>query len=149
MSFEWDSSAMNGLMDFGGSSDSGSSGWGWDTITGAASSVFGPVGSAANALGGWAKYNPGGALILGSGISATGQYIAGRAADKAAAKREKDAFNRESKRYDELHQTVNTDFGDPIMDPGSLAGNAPLTNDGLLSSMQNNPVDYNQKKLGV
>lgn len=149
MSFEWDSSAMNGLMDFGGSSDSGSSGWGWDTITGAASSVFGPVGSAANALGGWAKDNPGGALILGSGISATGQYIAGRAADKAAAKREKDAFNRESKRYDELHQTVSTDFGDPIMDPGSLAGNAPLTNDGLLSSMQNNPVDYNQKKLGV
>ena len=133
-------------MDFG--FDSGSN-WGWDTITGAASSVFGTVGSAANALGGWAKDNPGGALILGSGINATGQYISGRAADKAAAKREKDAFNRESKRYDELHQTISTDFGDPIMDPGSLAGNAPLTNDGLLSSMQNNPVDYNQKKLGV
>ena len=149
MSFEWDSSAMNGLMDFGGSSDSGSGGWGWDTITGAAYTVFGGIGTAANALGGWAKDNPGGAFILGSGISATGQYISGRAADKAAAKREKDAFNRESKRYDELHQTVNTDFGDPIMDPGSLAGNAPLTNDGLLSSMQNNPVDYNQKKLGV
>lgn len=148
MSFEWDSSAANGIIGWGDSSSSGSN-WGWDTITGAASTVFGGIGSAANALGGWAKDNPGGALILGSGISATGQYISGRAADKAAAKREKDAFNRESKRYDELHQTVNTDFGDPIMDPGSLAGNAPLTNDGLLSSMQNNPVDYNQKKLGV
>ena len=147
MGFEWDSSAANGIIGWGDSSSSG--GWGWDTITGAASTVFGGIGSAANALGGWAKDNPGGALILGSGISATGQYISGRAADKAAAKREKDAFNRESKRYDELHQTVNTDFGDPIMDPGSLAGNAPLTNDGLLSSMQNNPVDYNQKKLGV
>ena len=149
MSFEWDSSAANGIIGWGDSSSSGGWGWGWDTITGAASTVFGGIGSAANALGGWAKDNPGGALILGSGISATGQYISGRAADKAAAKREKDAFNRESKRYDELHQTVNTDFGDPIMDPGSLAGNAPLTNDGLLSSMQNNPVDYNQKKLGV
>lgn len=148
MSFEWDSSAANGIIGWGDSSSSGSN-WGWDTITGAASTVFGGIGTAANALGGWAKDNPGGALILGSGISATGQYISGRAADKAAAKREKDAFNRESKRYDELHQTVNTDFGDPIMDPGSLAGNAPLTNDGLLSSMQNNPVDYNQKKLGV
>ena len=149
MGFEWDSSAMNGLMDFGGSSDSGSSGWGWDTITGAASTVFGGIGSAANALGGWAKYNPGGALILGSGISATGQYIAGRAADKAAAKREKDAFNRESKRYDELHQTVSTDFGDPIMDPGSLAGNAPLTNEGLLTNMQQTNPDNNKNKLAV
>ena len=148
MSFEWDSSAANGIIGWGDSSSSGSN-WGWDTITGAVSTVFGGIGTAANALGGWAKDNPGGAFILGSGISATGQYISGRAADKAAAKREKDAFNRESKRYDELHQTVNTDFGDPIMDPGSLAGNAPLTNDGLLSSMQNNPVDYNQKKLGV
>ena len=149
MSFEWDSSAMNGVMDFGSSSDSGSSGWGWDTITGAASTVFGGIGTAANALGGWAKDNPGGALILGSGISATGQYISGRAADKAAAKREKDAFNRESKRYDELHQTISTDFGDPIMEPGTLAGNAPLTNDGLLTNMQQaNPAD-NKKKLGV
>lgn len=149
MGFEWDSSAMNGVMDFGGSSGDSGGGWGWDTITGAASTVFGGIGSAANALGGWAKDNPGGALILGSGISATGQYISGRAADKAAAKREKDAFNRESKRYDELHQTVNTDFGDPIMDPGSLAGNAPLTNDGLLSNMQQQPDEYNKKKAGV
>ena len=149
MSFEWDSSAMNGLMDFGGSSDSGSSGWGWDTITGAASTVFGGIGTAANALGGWAKDNPGGALILGSGISATGQYIAGHASDKSAAKREKDAFNRESKRFDELHQTISTDFGDPIMDPGSLAGNAPLTNEGLLTNMQQTNPDNNKNKLAV
>ena len=149
MDFSFDSSAMNGLMDFGGSSDSGSSGWGWDTITGAASTVFGGIGTAANTLGGWAKDNPGGALILGSGISATGQYIAGRASDKSAAKREKDAFNRESKRYDELHQTVNTDFGDPIMDPGTLAGNAPLTNEGLLTNMQQTNPDNNKNKLAV
>ena len=149
MDFGFDSSAMNGLMDFGGSSDSGSSGWGWDTITGAASTVFGGIGTAANALGGWAKDNPGGALILGSGISATGQYIAGRAADKSAAKREKDAFNRESTRYDELHQTISTDFGDPIMDPGSLAGNAPLTSNGLLTNMQQTGVDDSKKRPGV
>ena len=149
MDFSFDSSAMNGLMDFGGSSDSGSSGWGWDTITGAASTVFGGIGTAANTLGGWAKDNPGGALILGSGISATGQYIAGRAADKSAAKREKDAFNRESTRYDELHQTISTDFGDPIMDPGSLAGNAPLTNEGLLTNMQQANPDNNKNKLAV
>lgn len=148
MGFEWDSSAMNGVMDFGGSS--GDSGGGWfGSIYDAGASVFGEIGSAANSLGKWSQDNPGGAFILGSGINATGQYISGRAADKAAAKREKDAFNRESKRYDELHQTVNTDFGDPIMDPGSLAGNAPLTSDGLLSNMQQQPDEYNKKKAGV
>ena len=121
----------------------------WDSITSSASSVFGYIGSAANSLGKWSQDNPGGAIILGSTIGAGAQYITQKSADKAAAKREKEQFDRENKRYDELHQVADLQWQDPTMDAGTLAGNAPLTNDGLLSSMQQIPVDYNQKKTGV
>ena len=121
----------------------------FDSIYNAGASVFGEIGSAANSLGKWSQDNPGGAMILGATIGAGAQYITQRSADKAAAKREKEQFDRENKRYDELHQVADLQWQDPTMYAGTLAGNAPLTNDGLLSSMQNNPVDYNQKKLGV
>ena len=121
----------------------------FDSIYDAGASVFGAIGSAANSLGKWSQDNPGGAMILGSTIGAGAQYITQKSADKAAAKREKEQFDRENKRYDELHQVADLQWQDPTMDAGTLAGNAPLTNDGLLSSMQQNPVDYNQKKPGV
>lgn len=115
----------------------------------AGASVFGSIGSAANSLGKWSQDNPGGAMILGTSIGAAGNYITAKSNNNAAEKREKEQFKRENERYDELHQVADLQWQDPTMDAGTLAGNAPLTNDGLLSSMQNNPVDYNQKKLGV
>ena len=121
----------------------------WDSITSSASSIFGGIGDAANTLGSWAKENQGGALIIGSTIGAAGQYITQKQADKAAAKREKDQFNRESKRYDELHQVADLQWQDPTMDTGTLAGNAPLTNDGLLTQMQQNQDEYQKKLKGV
>ena len=141
---DWDSSAMNGVVGWGDSG--GSSGGGWfDSIYNAGSSVFGAIGSAANSLGKWSQDNYGAAMMLGTTIGAAGNYIT----QKSAAKREKEQFDRENKRYDELHQVADLQWQDPTMDAGTLAGNAPLTNDGLLSSMQQNPVDYNQKKTGV
>lgn len=120
----------------------------WDSITSSASSVFGGIGSAANKLGGWAKDNEAGSLIIGSTIGAAGQYITQKQADKAAAKRERDQFNRESARYDQLHEVAPLNF-DVTMDAGSLNGSSPLTNDGLLSQMQQNPTDHTKKQQGV
>ena len=119
------------------------------SIYDAGASVFGSIGSAANELGRWSQDNPGGAMILGATIGAGAQYITQRSADKAAAKREKEQFDRENKRYDELHQVADLQWQDPTMDAGTLAGNAPLTNDGLLSTMQQNPTDYTKKKAEV
>ena len=115
----------------------------WDSITSAAGDIFGGIGTAANKLGGWAKENESGALLIGGVVEAGAKYMTQKSADAAAAKREKDQFNRESKRYDELHQVADLQWQDPTMDTGTLAGNAPLTNDGLLTQMQN------QKKQGV
>lgn len=120
----------------------------FDSISEAASDIFGGIGSAANSLGRWSQDNPGGAMILGATIGAGAQYITQRSADKAAAKREKEQFKRESDRYDELHQVADLQWQDPTMDAGTLAGNAPLTNDGLLSTMQQNPDEYNKQKAG-
>ena len=148
MGFEWDSSAMNGVVGWGDSG--GSSGGGWfDSIYNAGANVFGSIGSAANSLGKWSQENYGGAMILGTTIGAAGNYITQKSADKAAAKREKEQFDRENKRYDELHQVADLQWQDPTMDAGTLAGNAPLTNDGLLSTMQQNPTDYTKKKAEV
>ena len=119
------------------------------SIYDAGASVFGGIGDAASSLGKWSQENYGGATILGATIGAAGNYITQKSADKAAEKREKERFKRENERYDELHQVADLQWQDPTMDAGTLAGNAPLTNDGLLSSMQQNPVDYNQKKTGV
>lgn len=119
------------------------------SIYDAGASVFGSIGSAANELGKWSQDNPGGAMILGATIGAGAQYITQKSADKAAAKREKEQFDRENKRYDELHQVADLQWQDPTMDAGTLAGNAPLTNDGLLSTMQQNPTDYTKKKAEV
>lgn len=121
----------------------------FDSIYNAGANVFGYIGSAANSLGKWSRDNPGGAMILGTSIGAAGNYITQKSADKAAAKREKEQFDRENKRYDELHQVADLQWQDPTMDAGTLAGNAPLTNDGLLSTMQQNPTDYTKKKTGV
>ena len=121
----------------------------FDSISEAASDIFGGIGSAANALGDWAKANETGALLIGGGMSAGAKYMTQKSADAAAAKREKDQFNRESKRYDELHQVADLQWQDQTMDTGTLAGNAPLTNDGLLSTMQQNPTDYTKKKAEV
>ena len=127
----------------------GSSGGGWfDSIYNAGASVFGAIGSAADSLGKWSQENYGGAMILGTTIGAGAQYITQRSADKAAAKREKEQFDRENKRYDELHQVADLQWQDPTMDAGTLAGNAPLTNDGLLSTMKQNPDEYNKQKAG-
>lgn len=115
----------------------------FDSISEAASDIFGGIGSAADALGDWAKANETGALLIGGVANAGAKYMTQKSADAAAAKREKDQFNRESKRYDELHQVADLQWQDPTMDTGTLAGNAPLTNDGLLTQMQN------QKKQGV
>lgn len=120
----------------------------WDSITSSASSVFGGIGSAANKLGGWAKDNEAGALIIGSTIGAAGNYITQRQADKSAARRERDQFDRESARYDQLHEVAPLNF-DVTMDAGSLNGSSPLTNDGLLSQMQQNPTDHTKKQQGV
>lgn len=120
----------------------------WDSITSSASSIFGGVGDAANTLGTWAKENQGGALIIGSTIGATGQYITQKQADKAASRRERDQFNRESARYDELHRVDPLNF-EVSTDAGSVNGNAPLTNGGLLTQMQQNPTDYTKKTTGV
>jgi hypothetical protein len=120
----------------------------WDSITSSASSVFSWAGSAANKLGGWAKDNEAGALIIGSTIGATGQYITQKQADKAAARRERDQFNRESERYDQLHEVAPLNF-DVTTDAGTLNGNAPLTSGGLLAQMQQNPTDYTKKTTGV
>ncbi len=120
----------------------------WDSITSSASSIFGGVGDAANTLGTWAKDNEAGALIVGSTIGATGQYITQKQADKAASRRERDQFNRESARYDELHRVDPLNF-EVSTDAGSVNGNAPLTNGGLLTQMQQTPVDYTKKTTEV
>ena len=120
----------------------------WDSITSSASSIFGGVGDAANTLGSWAKENQGGALIIGSTIGAAGQYITQKQSDKSAAKRERDQFNRESARYDKLHEVEPLDF-DVTTDAGTLNGNAPVTSGGLLAQMQQNPADYTKKTTGV
>ena len=136
---------MSNTSYLGGSSSSGGL---WDSITSSASSIFGGIGSAANKLGGWAKDNEAGALIIGSTIGATGQYITQKQADKAAAKRERDQFNRESARYDELHRVDPLNF-EVSTDAGSVNGNAPLTNGGLLTQMQQNQDEYQKKLKGV
>ena len=118
----------------------------FDSISEAASDIFGGIGSAANQLGGWAKENESGALLLGGTLAAGAQYMTQKSADAAAAKREKDAFHREAQRYDELHQVADLKWQDPTMDAGTLAGNAPLTNNGLLTQMQQQDE---QKKQGV
>lgn len=120
----------------------------WDSITSSASSIFGGIGDAANTLGSWAKDNEAGALIIGSTIGASGNYITQRQADKSAAKRERDQFNRESARYDELHRVDPLNF-EVSTDAGSVNGNAPLTSGGLLAQMQQNPTDYTKKTTGV
>ena len=120
----------------------------WDSITSSASSVFSWVGDSANKLGTWAKENEGGALIIGSTIGAGGQYITQKQADKAAAKREREQFNRESARYDELHRVDPLNF-EVSTDAGSVNGNAPLTNGGLLTQMQQNQDEYQKKLKGV
>lgn len=120
----------------------------WDSITDSASSIFGGIGDSANKFGRWAKDNEAGALIIGSTIGATGQYITQTQADKAAAKRERDQFNRESARYDQLHEVEPLNF-EVSTDAGSVNGNAPLTNGGLLTQMQQNPADYTKKTTGV
>ena len=132
-------------MDFGFDSIYNAGASVFDSIYNAGANVFGYIGSAANSLGKWSQDNPGGAMILGATIGAGAQYIT----QKAAAKREKEQFDRENKRYDELHQVADLQWQDPTMDAGTLAGNAPLTNDGLLSTMQQNPTDYTKKKTGV
>ena len=148
MSFDWDSRAASGIIGWGGGGSSSSGGGLWDSITGTASSIFGGIGSAANTLGTWAKENQGGALILGSTIGAAGNYLTQRQADKSAARRERDQFNRESARYDELHKVDPLNF-DVSTDAGSVNGNAPLTNGGLLTQMQQNPTDHTKKQQGV
>ena len=120
----------------------------WDSITSSASSIFGGIGDAANTLGSWAKENQGGALIIGSTIGAAGQYITQKQSDKSAAKRERDQFNRESERYDQLHEVAPLNF-EVATDAGTLNGNAPLTSGGLLAQMQQNPTDYTKKTTGV
>ena len=120
----------------------------WDSITSSASSIFGGIGSAANTLGSWAKENQGGALIIGSTIGAAGQYITQKQSDKSAAKRERDQFNRESARYDQLHEVEPLNF-DVTTDAGTLNGNAPVTSGGLLAQMQQNPTDHTKKTTGV
>ena len=120
----------------------------WDSITSSASSVFSWVGDSANKLGTWAKENEGGALIIGSTIGAGGQYITQKQADKAAAKREREQFNRESARYDELHRVDPLNF-EVSTDAGSVNGNAPLTYGGLLTQMQQNQDEYQKKLKGV
>lgn len=120
----------------------------WDSITSSASSIFSGIGSAANELGDWAKTNQGGALIIGSTIGATGQYITQKQADKAASRRERDQFNRESARYDELHRVDPLNF-EVSTDAGSVNGNAPLTYGGLLTQMQQNQDEYQKKLKGV
>lgn len=120
----------------------------WDSITSSASSIFGGIGDAANTLGSWAKENQGGALIIGSTIGAAGQYITQKQSDKSAAKRERDQFNRDSARYDKLHEVEPLDF-DVTTDAGTLNGNAPVTSGGLLAQMQQNPTDYTKKTMGV
>ena len=135
-------------MDFGFDSIYNAGASVFDSIYNAGANVFGYIGSAANSLGKWSQDNPGGAMILGATIGAGAQYIKQKSADKAAAKREKEQFDRENKRYDELHQVADLQWQDPTMDAGTLAGNAPLTNDGLLSTMQQNPDEYNKQKAG-
>ena len=120
----------------------------WDSITSSASSVFSWVGDSVNKLGTWAKENEGGALIIGSTIGAGGQYITQKQADKAAAKREREQFNRESARYDELHRVDPLNF-EVSTDAGSVNGNAPLTYGGLLTQMQQNQDEYQKKLKGV
>ena len=120
----------------------------WDSITSSASSVFSWAGDSANKLGTWAKENQGGALIIGSTIGAAGQYITQKQSDKSAAKRERDQFNRESERYDQLHEVAPLNF-EVATDAGTLNGNAPLTSGGLLAQMQQNPTDYTKKTTGV
>ena len=120
----------------------------WDSITSSASSIFSGIGSAANELGDWAKTNQGGALIIGSTIGAAGQYITQKQADKAASRRELDQFNRESARYDELHRVDPLNF-EVSTYAGSVNGNAPLTNGGLLNQMQQNQDEYQKKLKGV
>ena len=120
----------------------------WDSINSSASSIFGGIGSAANKLGGWAKDNEAGALIIGSTIGAAGQYITQKQSDKSAAKRERDQFNRESERYDQLHEVAPLNF-EVATDAGTLNGNAPLTSGGLLAQMQQNPTDDTKKTTGV
>ena len=136
-------------MDFGFDSIYNAGASVFDSIYNAGANVFGSIGSAANSLGKWSQDNYGGAMILGASIGAAGNYITQKSADKAAAKREKERFDRENKRYDELHQVADLQWQDPTMDAGTLAGNAPLTNDGLLSTMQQNPTDYTKKKAEV
>ena len=94
----------------------------FDSISEAASDIFGGIGSAANALGDWAKANETGALLIGGVASAGAKYMTQKSADAAAAKREKDAFRREAQRYDELHQVADLKWQDPTMDAGTLAG---------------------------
>ncbi len=118
----------------------------FDSISEAASDIFGGIGSAAKELGDWAKANETGALLIGGVASAGAKYMTQKSADAAAAKREKDAFHREAQRYDELHQVADLKWQDPTMDAGTLAGNAPLTNNGLLTQMQQQDE---QKKQGV
>ena len=120
----------------------------WDSITDSASSIFGGIGDAANKFGGWAKDNEAGALIIGSTIGAAGQYITQKQSDKSAAKRERDQFNRESARYDKLHEVEPLNF-DVTTDAGTINGNAPVTSGGLLAQMQQNPTDYTKKTTGV
>ena len=120
----------------------------WDSITSSASSVFSWAGDSVNKLGKWAKENEGGALIIGSTIGAAGNYMTQRQADKSAARRERDQFNRESARYDELHRVDPLNF-EVSTDAGSVNGNAPLTNDGLLTQMQQNQDEYQKKLKGV
>ena len=120
----------------------------WDSITSSASSIFGGIGDAANTLGSWAKENQGGALIIGSTIGAAGQYITQKQSDKSAAKRERDQFNRESARYDQLHEVEPLNF-DVTTDAGTLNGNAPVTSNGLLTQMKQTPVYYTKKLQGV
>lgn len=118
----------------------------WDSVTSSAGSIFGYVGDAANKLGSWAQNNQGGAMILGSTIGAAGNYYTEKSKSSAAAKLAKDQFNRENDRYDQLHQVADVKWSDPTMDSGSVAGNAPLTNQGLLSQMQQTNPNYNIKK---
>lgn len=148
MGFDWDSSAASGIIGWG-DSNSGSFGGGlWDSITSSASSVFSWAGDSANKLGTWAKENEGGALIIGSTIGAAGNYITQKQADKAASRRERDQFNRESARYDELHRVDPLNF-EVSTDAGSVNGNAPLTYGGLLTQMQQNQDEYQKKLKGV
>lgn len=148
MGFDWDSSAASGIIGWGDSSSLSSGGGLWNSIKSSASSVFDWVGDSANDLGTWAKENQGGALIIGSTIGAAGQYITQKQADKAASRRERDQFNRESARYDELHRVDPLNF-EVSTDAGSVNGNAPLTYGGLLTQMQQNQDEYQKKLKGV